>query len=39
VILDSGDRVTARVDGGRVAIDDHVIEIDSRDGIPFFRKS
>ena len=39
VILDSGDRITARVDGDRVAIDDRVVEIDSRDGIPVFRKS
>jgi uncharacterized OB-fold protein len=39
VVLDSGDRVTARVEGDRVAIDDRVVEIDSRDGIPIFRKS
>jgi uncharacterized OB-fold protein len=39
VILDSGDRITARVDGDHVAIDDRVVEIDSRDGIPVFRKS
>jgi uncharacterized OB-fold protein len=38
VVLDSGDRVTARVDGDRVAIDDRVVEIDNRDGIPTFRK-
>jgi uncharacterized OB-fold protein len=39
VVLDSGVKVTARVDGDRVAIDDRVVETDSRDGIPFFRKS
>jgi uncharacterized OB-fold protein len=39
VVLDSGDRVTARVDGERAAIDDRVVEIDSRDGIPVFRKT
>jgi len=38
VVLDSGGRVTARVDGDRVAIDDRVVEIDNRDGIPTFRK-
>ena len=39
VKLDGGGRVTARVDGDRVAIGDHVIEVDARDGIFFFRKT
>ena len=38
VVLDSGDRVTARVEGDRAAIDDRVVEIEVRDGIPIFRK-
>lgn len=39
VSLDGGGRVTGRVEGDRVAIDDRVIELESRDGILFFRKS
>lgn len=38
VKLDDGDRVTARVDGERVAIDDRVVETESRDGITYFKK-
>ena len=38
VKLDDGGRLTARVDGERVAIDDRVVELESRDGIPYFRK-
>ena len=38
VVLDSGGRVTARVDGDRVLIDDRVVEIESREGVPVFRK-
>jgi uncharacterized OB-fold protein len=34
--LDDGASVTARVDGPRVEIDDRVVEVASRDGIPFF---
>jgi uncharacterized protein len=37
VTLDSGGRVTARVDGPNVAIDDKVVEVESRDGIPVFK--
>ena len=37
--LADGHSVTARVDGVRVVIGDHVIEIEPRDGIPYFRKS
>ena len=39
VSLDSGERVTGRIEGSRVAIDDRVALIDTRDGVPFFRKS
>jgi uncharacterized OB-fold protein len=39
VTLGTGDRLTARIDGDRVAIGDSVTESDPRDGIPFFRKS
>jgi uncharacterized OB-fold protein len=38
VKLDDGRRITARVDGERVAIDDPVVETSTRDGISFFRK-
>ena len=38
VKLDDGSRLTARVDGERVAIDDRVVEAETRDGIPYFRK-
>jgi uncharacterized OB-fold protein len=39
VSLDTGERVTARIEGARVSIDDRVALIDTRDGVPFFRKS
>jgi len=39
VTLDSGERLTARVEGVRVAIGDVVTEIEPRDGIPFFQQS
>ena len=39
VALDGGGRVTARITGDRVAIDDRVIEVEERDGVPFFRKA
>jgi len=39
VKLDDGGRVTARIEGERVQIDDRVAEIESRDGVPFFRKA
>jgi uncharacterized OB-fold protein len=38
VSLDSGGRVTARILGERVAIDDRVSLVETRDGVPFFRK-
>ena len=39
VTLDSGERVTGRIEGERVSIDDRVILAATRDGVPFFRKS
>ena len=39
VSLDSGERVTGRIEGARVSIDDRVALVDTREGVPFFRKS
>jgi len=39
VTLDGGGRVTGRVLGDRVAIDDPVVEVEERDGVPFFQKA
>jgi uncharacterized OB-fold protein len=39
VTLDGGGRVTCRILGDRVAIDDRVVEVEERDGTPFFRKA
>jgi hypothetical protein len=39
VTLESGQRVTGRIEGERVSIDDPVCLIETRDGVPFFRKS
>jgi len=38
VTLDGGKRITARIEGDRVAIRDKVESAESRDGIPFFKK-
>lgn len=38
VTLADGTRVTGRVSGERVAIDDPVVLADERNGVPFFRK-
>jgi uncharacterized OB-fold protein len=38
VSLDSGGRVTGRISGERVRIDDRVARVETRDGVPFFRK-
>ena len=38
VALDAGGRVTGRILGERVAIDDRVARVEIRDGVPFFRK-
>ncbi len=39
VTLEGGGRVTARILGERVTIGDRVVEVEERDGIPFFRKA
>jgi uncharacterized OB-fold protein len=39
ISLDTGERVTARIEGARVSIDDRVALVQTRDGVPFFRKS
>ena len=39
VSLDTGERVTGRIEGAHVSIDDRVALVDTRDGVPFFRKS
>jgi uncharacterized OB-fold protein len=38
VTLENGLRTTGRVLGDRVAIDDRVEQVETRDGVPFFRK-
>jgi uncharacterized OB-fold protein len=38
VTLDEGGRVTARILGERVAIDDRVVLVETRNGVPFFQK-
>jgi uncharacterized OB-fold protein len=39
VSLDEGGRVTGRVLGARVAIDDRVVLVETRNGVPFFSKA
>ena len=39
VSLDAGGRVTGRVVGDRVQIDDRVVEVEDRGGVPYFRKA
>lgn len=39
VTLDSGGRVTGRILGERVAIDDRVVEVEQRNSVPYFRKA
>jgi uncharacterized OB-fold protein len=39
VTLESGKRVTGRIEGARVAIDDRVVLVDTRDGVSYFRKT
>ena len=39
VSLDSGGRVTGRIEGEHVSIDDRVVLVETRDGVPFFRKN
>ena len=38
VSLDSGGRITGRILGARVVIDDRVEQVEERDGVPLFRK-
>ena len=38
VTLDAGGRVTGRILGERVRIDDRVARVELRDGVPFFGK-
>ena len=38
VKLEDGSRVTGRILGNRVAIDDRVEQVETRDGVPFFRR-
>ena len=38
VTRENGSRVTGRVIGERVTIDDPVEQVEIRDGVPFFRK-
>ena len=37
VTVEDGSRITGRVLGDRVAIDDRVEQVETRDGVPFFR--
>jgi uncharacterized OB-fold protein len=39
VTLDGGGRVTGRILGERVVIDDRVLEVEVREGVPFFQKA
>jgi uncharacterized OB-fold protein len=39
VTLDGGGRVTGRIQGDRVQIDDRVVEVENRAGVPYFRKA
>lgn len=39
ITLDGGGRVTGRVLGERVAINDPVEQVETRDGVPYFRKT
>jgi uncharacterized OB-fold protein len=39
VTLDTGDRLTGRIEGEKVRIGDRVILADSRNGIPYFRRA
>ena len=38
VTLEDGARVTSRILGDRVAIDDRVEQVETREGVPFFRR-
>ncbi len=38
ISLDAGGRVTARIAGDRVQIGQRVLQVEEREGIPYFRK-
>ena len=38
IALDAGARISGRILGDRVAIDDRVEQVETRNGIPYFRK-
>ncbi len=39
IILEDGKRVTGRILGDRAAIDDEVELVETRDGVPYFRRT
>jgi uncharacterized OB-fold protein len=39
VTLEGGGRISGRVIGDRVAIDDRVVEVETRNGVPYFQKA
>ena len=39
VSLDGGGRVTGRILGDRVSIGDRVVEVEERQGVPFFQRA
>jgi uncharacterized OB-fold protein len=39
VTIDGDGRVTGRIEGERVKIDDRVVEVEERGGVPYFRKN
>jgi uncharacterized OB-fold protein len=39
VTLEGGGRVTGRILGDRVAVDDPVVEVERRNGVPYFTKA
>ena len=39
VTLHEGGRVTGRILGDRAAIDDRVVEVETRHGVPYFQKA
>ena len=39
VTLDGGGRITGRILGERVRIDDRVVLVETREGVAFFKKS
>jgi uncharacterized OB-fold protein len=39
ISLDGGGRVTVRIEGDRVGIGDKGVEVEARNGVPFFRRA